>query len=50
MPLAVMPRRSLPSSSFMRAMERRMPTARRNSSASPPLKLATIIAMRMSCS
>jgi len=50
MPLRVMPSRRRPSRSRMRCMERRMPTARRSSSASAPVKLATVMAMRNSCS
>src|SRR5450432_402684 len=49
-PFAVMPSRSLPSRFFIRSHERRIPTARRSSSASEPEKLATTIAMRNSCS
>ena len=50
MPLAVMPARSLPSRFFIRSQERRIPTARRSSSASAPEKLATVMAMRSNCS
>ena len=41
-----MPARSLPSRFFIRSQERRIPTARRSSSASAPEKLATVMAMR----
>ncbi len=42
-----MPRRSFISISTMRASDRLKPIARRNSSASPPVKFAQIIAMRL---
>ena len=49
-PFASMPRRSLISTSFIRASERLNPNARRSSSASPPENPAAIMAMRKSCS
>ena len=45
-----MPSRSFTSMSRMRFSLRLKPKARRNSSASPPLKPAAIMAMRSSCS
>ena len=50
MPFAVIPERSLPSRFFIRSHDRRIPTARRNSSASAPEKFATVIAIRNNCS
>ena len=45
-----MPARSLISSAFIFSAERRLPSALRKSSASPPVKSAMTIAMRSSCS
>ena len=50
MPLAFIPARSFTSSAAILFCERFMPIARRSSSASPPVKLATAMAMRRSCS
>ena len=45
-----MPARSCTSIAFIRSSERLKPIARRSSSASPPVKSATTIAIRSSCS
>ena len=50
MPRSFMPARRRVSIAFMRLSERLKPMARRSSSASPPVKPATVIAMRSSCS
>ena len=50
MPWRVMPARSFASTAFMARSERLKPKARRNSSASPPVKPAVAMAMRRSCS
>ncbi len=49
-PRSAMPERSRASIAFMRFSERLKPMARRSSSASPPVKPATVIAIRSSCS
>ena len=50
MPLAFMPARIFTSRAAIFFCERFMPMARRRSSASPPVKFATAMAMRRSCS
>ncbi len=49
-PRSAIPARSRPSIAFMRFSERLKPMARRSSSASPPVKPATVMAIRRSCS
>src|SRR5207237_1047740 len=49
-PRAAIPSRSRRSIAAMRSTERLKPMARRSSSASPPVKPATVMAMRSSCS
>src|SRR5882762_4609947 len=49
-PLAVIPSRSRRSMCFIRSTLRLLPMARRSSSASPPVKFAAVIAIRISCS
>ena len=50
MPRAAMPLRRRASICCMRSTERLKPIARRSSSASPPVKPASVMAMRSSCS
>ena len=49
-PRSFIPARSRSSMGFIRCSERLKPMARRSSSASPPVKPATAIAIRRSCS
>ena len=50
MPFLVMPSRRRASIAFIRSFDLLNPIARRNSSASPPVKLAATIAIRSNCS
>ena len=49
-PRSAIPERSRDSIAFIRFSERLKPMARRSSSASPPVKPATVMAIRRSCS